>query len=75
MTHSEKIGKLARAIRDYRGAYNEQTGKWLPNRTPNPSARVRVEKWLTRISLSIGEMARIDAFKTQEQFRLWLNTL
>lgn len=72
LTRAERIGKLARAIWDYRGRYNGNTSKWI--KPPQPKAGVRVRKWLESLGVVDIEVAmkRIDGFKSQEEFRAFL---
>lgn len=71
MTKNTKLAKLAHAIRDYRGTYDPETGKW--RRAPDQSARPRVERWLGELKLDVaGSLTLIDSFKTTDDMRAWL---
>lgn len=71
MTRTQKIRKLASAIKDYRGAYNPGTGKWI--RGPQPSALPRITAWLSRLDADIpSALAKIDGFETQDDCSLFL---
>lgn len=76
LTRNERITKLGRAIRRYRGEYrpSEQvTGKpvkWLT--PPDPSAYDDIFKWMTSLGYTLQDitaaMVKIDAFKNHEEF-------
>ncbi len=69
MTRNARLAKLVGAIREYRGTYTP-TG-W--RHAPRPTARVRVERWLTALALPVEDsVAAIDAFKTTAEMRAWI---
>lgn len=72
MTRAERIRKLVGAIKQYRGAYVEGTGRWLVK--PNVAARARVVHWLTelRIPATPETMAAIDGFQNHPQMHEWI---
>lgn len=73
MTREQKKTKLGNALKQYRGRINPGTGKWI--RPPDPSARRRVERWLTELGLSGAALAKIDGFKTFGEYRDWIKTI
>lgn len=77
MSRDEKIGKLARAIRRYRGAYNTHTGKWL--RAPEHKAGAYVRTWLFKLDMADSvieeSMDKIDGLKTHNEFNAWISKL
>ena len=74
MNREEKLGKLGRAIREYRGVIILETGKWF--HPPKPKAVHRVERWLKELGLDVGNcMAKIDTFQTMNDFRAWIREL
>jgi hypothetical protein len=74
MTRTARISKLSHAIRDYRGIYNRETGKWIT--PPQPAAKARVERWLISLRLDVPKtLETIDGFKTGDEFRAWLRKL
>ena len=74
MSRNEKIQKLGRAIREYRGARSPYDAVWT--RTPVPRARKRVERWLAELGQDVAKsMAAIDGFKRIEEFNAWIRTL
>ena len=75
MTKTIKLHKLANAIRDYRGAINTSSGKWV--HAPKITAWPRVAACLDRLELSAGPAIRemIDGFKTQAEMNKFLDNL
>lgn len=73
MSTTEKIGKLARAIRRYRGAYHPGSGKWL--RAPDRGAGADVLNWLGKLGVSANAIDEIDGFQTHNEFYAWLRKL
>ena len=74
MNRAEKIRKLVNAVKDYRGSYRPNTGKWI--RGPMPSALPRVRHWLQELDQDIPtELARIDAFELIDDMNQWLKSL
>lgn len=74
MTRTEKFAKLGNAVRDYRGGYNPETGKWRA--PPQPNAIARVHRWLRALGIEpVTVMEKIDGFKTKDEFRAWLQTI
>ena len=74
MTRTQKIQKLANAVKEYRGSYNQTTRKWL--RPPNPEAAHRAAAWLQRLNLPVGPtMERINDFTHVTQFHAWIQSL
>lgn len=78
MTRTEKIRKLANAIREYRGITKTPAGAiqvqwWI---APHPAAASRVQKWLSHLGLDITlSMKLINEFKVTTELEAWLNTL
>jgi len=74
MTRSQKISKLANAVRAYRGLYRADSKQWIQR--PQSSAGERVKTWLERLHLDVTEnLKKIDAFGSLPEFRNWLNSL
>ncbi len=74
MNRIEKIGKLGRAVRKWRGRKSSTSGTWLV--PPCPSAEGNVEMWLAALGLDPAvEMPRIKAFATMREFNGWISTL
>jgi len=79
MTKSQKVHKLANAIREFRGVYNASLGNPAVNgwiRPPNPTAEGRVRACLERLDLNPSEsVERIMRFKTFDEMNEWLSKL
>jgi hypothetical protein len=74
MSRNQKISKLGHAIRDYRGRYHADSGKWIE--APQPRAMDRIIVWLDRLNLPLQEsIAAIDGFKSFPAYRAWLQKL
>ncbi len=80
MTRSERIRKLASAIKDYRGAYVEGSNppKWI--RRPDLTVKFRIEGWLKRLGIRkqsdhLIAFRDIDAFKSHAEMNAWLESL
>lgn len=74
MTRTEKINKLASAIKDYRGKHNSETNKWMI--PPKPSALPRVRKWIERLGLDVeASIEKVRSFNTYHEFYAWLRGL
>jgi hypothetical protein len=73
----EKIGKLARAVRIYRGAYDAKSGKWF--RAPQPVGWRKVCVCLDRLEIRGQDMETamilINAFKKTSEFQAWIRNL
>lgn len=72
MTKTEKLRKLGNAIREYRGAFNPASGKWI--RSPKPNKVERILYWLELLGVQepIVSLADIQEFKTFSEMRKWL---
>jgi len=71
MTRTDKILKLANAIRQYRGVYITETKKW--KRPPVKSALKRVVRWMTELGLDpVKEMTAVDGFGTFDNMDKWI---
>lgn len=74
MTRDEKIGKLSRAVREWRGVSSIETGKWV--QFPKRSAAKRVARWLEELGIDTDEgLQTILAFTTYTDFRAWIRGL
>lgn len=75
MSRAEKIRKLANAIREYRGL--NRGGQWIQH--PRPHKAHSIVKWLDALGhhpeLIRAEMELIQAFKTLEEFNVWMREL
>lgn len=71
MSRNEKLSKLARAVREWRGLSNPRTGKWI--KTPNAAAVPRVGRWLAELGLDTVETFELlSGFKALSEFDAWL---
>lgn len=72
MTRAERIRKLVRSIKDYRGAYIEGTGRWIVK--PNPAAWERVAVWLETLRIPVTRETRfaIDSFQNLTEMQDWI---
>jgi len=77
MSREEKIAKLCRAIKAYRGASvgKDKEGKTLWHITPKPADRPKVVALLQKLSIDPEEMVLIDDFKTIDEFNQWVETI
>jgi len=77
MSREEKITKLCRAVRSYRGASHGKTdeGRTIWSITPKPAERPRVVALLQKLGIAPEEMVLIDDFKTIDEFRQWVETI
>jgi len=74
MTRTQKIQKLANAIKDYLGAYHANSGKWI--RPPHPTAIGRVCSWLDKLKIEReSALAKIHEFHNVGEFNDWIRTL
>lgn len=74
MTRNEKLRKLGNAVREYRGAYEARSGKWVY--APKRDASDRVRHWLSELNFDVGKGLKfIDECKTLDQFRTWVSAL
>jgi hypothetical protein len=73
MSTTEKFGKLARAIRRYRGSYRTHAKKWAT--APDKAASADVVAWLDKLGISRDSMGKIDGFKSHSEFDAWLKKL
>ena len=84
MTRSERIHKLANAIKCYRGSYHPQTKKWIS--APQPHKRADIIKWLESLrqfkhitgidqDQIQKDLASIDGFQNFDEFRNWISKL
>lgn len=74
MTRIEKKKKLANAIKDWRGSWDNVTGKWV--RPPQHKESARVILCLQRLNLDVvAELNRIEKFATHDEFHAWLATI
>ena len=76
MSRQEKITKLCRAIRAYRGVREVTPGKdprWV--KSPQPDKKLVIVKWLAELGLSVSELEYINSFKTIDEFDQWVKTI
>jgi len=74
MTRAQKVAKLQHAVADWRGAYDDKTGKWF--RSPKPKAAARVRRWLEELGLEPEEaMRKIAGFAHYRKFNAWLKEI
>lgn len=74
MTRSDRIRKLANAVKEYRGRFHTPTGKWL--QPPKPDAKERIVHWLTILNLDVeSNLKLIDGFKAKTEYEAWIATL
>ena len=80
MTRSQKLRKLALAVKAYKGAYNavvvgdQAAVRWI--RSPQHDKRMAIVRWLTALGRTHDQIDRdaraIDGLKNHEQFFAWL---
>lgn len=77
MSREEKITKLCRAVRAYRGVAQgkDQQGKVIWRIPPKPAERPRVVTLLHNLEIDTKEMEMIDALENLEEFRQWVETI
>ena len=77
MSREEKITRLCRAIRAYRGISRgkDPRGNRIWAQTPQPSQRTRVIELLKNLVLDAKEIYVIDNFKTFAEFDDWIKTI
>jgi hypothetical protein len=74
MTRNEKIAKLAHAVLDLRGKYDERTGKWF--KPPQPHKIEAVVRWATRLKLNVQEvLEKVESFKHVNEYEAWIKAL
>lgn len=74
LTRTEKVTKLANAIREYRGMYHAETKAWI--HAPKKAAVERVKVWLERLHLDqCKSLSLIEGFKSFDQFNTWLRSI
>lgn len=77
MSRKEKITKLCRAVRAYRGIAHGRTkeGNTLWSITPKPSERPRVIALMQKLGIDPEEIILVDEFKTIDELHQWVETL
>lgn len=71
MNRNEKLAKLARATREWRGAWDATNEKWI--RPPQPKAVQRVAKWIVQLGLELtSTLQTLAGFKSYKEFDAWL---
>ncbi len=72
MTRSKRLSKLGNAIREYRGVYYSNSGKW--KRPPKPEAVKNILRWLTSLGVEepITCLSDIQAFRNFDEMREWI---
>ena len=84
MSRTERIKKLANAIKLYRGAYAADSGQWI--RRPQPARRADVERHLRELHsikwtdaevnrLVAADLALVDGFKAKDEYEVWIQRL
>lgn len=77
MTRSERKQKLANAIKQYRGAYDVKSGKWII--APEIKKRRQIVDWLLKLGRTHDQIeadaVAIDGFKTRAEFEAWMEAL
>lgn len=74
MNRNDKIAKLDRAVRDWRGAWDAKRQRWI--RTPNMAAVPRVGRWLAELGLdTVESFVRLNQFKSVDEFNAWLKKI
>ena len=75
MTRNERILKLSRAIKAYRGVFHPVSKKWL--RPPQKDKRLNIVAWLQKLHRPDidGDLVAIDGFKSFAEFHEWLGKL
>ena len=81
MSREEKITKLCRAVRAYRGAAHgkDKEGNTIWSIPPKPAERTRVLACLETLGFDLerkfNELELIDSLETIQEFRQWVETL
>jgi hypothetical protein len=71
LSKTDKILKLANAIREYRGIFDLRTQSW--KKPPNKGAMKRIRRWLDSLGIATVENTKaIDGFKTFDEMNAWL---
>lgn len=74
MKRGERINKLGRAIRAYRGVTEIVGGAWII--PPQPALRRRIAEHLESLGLPLQEtLDQIDGFKRVSEYDQWINSL
>lgn len=74
MTRTQKIHKLANAIRAYRGVICTSTKKW--KEAPDKGKLKSVQQYAGELSLNVEYATKlVDGFKTFDEFNAWLREL
>ena len=69
MTRNERILKLGRAFRRWRGSYHPETKKWI--RQPNPNALGDVIKWLESLQTNHGAAFHVERLNAMQSWNEW----
>lgn len=70
----DRLQKLGRAIKVYRGAYHPVSKKWI--RPPNLRAARRIERYLRELGLDVPKCAaEINAFQSLEEFNAFMKRI
>jgi hypothetical protein len=74
MNRAETIQKLGRAVRDYRGVYFAESGRWKT--PPNPGAKKRICRYVEALKMNFVDTLKvIDGFKNFDEMRAWFKNL
>jgi hypothetical protein len=74
MTRTERIRKLANAVKEYRGVFHANSRKWI--RAPKPSKRTDIIRWLRALGVTDLQphLASVDGFKSYAEFESWIRS-
>jgi len=77
VSRQDKITKLCRAIKAYRGIAHgfDKENKVIWSIPPKKAEQKRVIGWLDRLGIDPEEIAFIDGLKTEADFRSWVETI
>lgn len=74
MNRTEKLNKLAGAVRAWRGVTDARTGHW--KQTPKQSAISLVGRWLAALGCApVDSLDRIAKMRSYDEFYAWLGTI
>lgn len=71
MSRNEKLSKLGRAYREWRGRYDSRRKRWIE--APKPDALPRVIRWMRELRLATRENVEfLRDLTTEKQFNEWI---
>ena len=74
MNLATKIYKFRKAVWEYRGKYDPQTGEW--HQLPKSKAKTRVIKGLERLGINVNDgLAAVDAMPNKPAFDKFISMI